>query len=111
MNYIFLVVDEFAELSNAKDGDEMQILLKRTLNLGRAAGLRCVIFTQRPTVDNITGSIKALFPDRIALRCATKLESKIIIDVKGAEQLEDIPGRAILLSGAKFQKVQVMHYY
>jgi S-DNA-T family DNA segregation ATPase FtsK/SpoIIIE len=110
MNYIMLIVDEFAELANAPDGEEMQTLVKRTLNVGRAAGLRCALFTQRPTVDVVNGGIKALFPTRIALRCATKLESKIILDVKGAERLEGIPGRAILLSDARFQKVQVMHY-
>jgi len=110
LNYLFLVIDEFAELSSSKDGDEMQLLLKRTLQIGRAAGLRTIIFTQRPVVEAITGSIKALFPDRIAMRCATKLESRIILDQDGAEQLEDVPGRALFLSSAKLTKVQVMNY-
>lgn len=110
MNYLFLVIDEFAELSSSKDGDEMQILLKRTLQIGRAAGLRAIIFTQRPVVEAITGSIKALFPDRIAFRCATKLESRIILDQDGAESLEDYPGRVLLLSSAKLTPIQVMNY-
>jgi DNA segregation ATPase FtsK/SpoIIIE-like protein len=110
LNYLFLVIDEFAELSSSKDGDDMQTLLKRTLQIGRAAGLRTIIFTQRPVVESITGSIKALFPDRIAMRCATKLESRIILDQDGAEQLEDTPGRALFLSSAKLTKVQVMNY-
>lgn len=110
MNFLFLVIDEFAELSNSKDGDEMQTLVKRTLQIGRAAGLRSTVFCQRITVDNISGSIKALFPDRIAFRCATKLESRIILDQDGAEALEDYPGRALLLSSAKLTKIQVMNY-
>ena len=110
INYLFLVIDEFAELSASKDGDEMQLLLQRTLQIGRAAGLRSIIFTQRPVVKAIDGSIKALFPDRIAFRCATKLESRIILDQDGAEALEDIPGRALLLSSAKLTKIQVMNY-
>lgn len=110
MNYLFLVIDEFAELSNSKDGDEMQTLVKRTLQIGRAAGLRSIIFCQRITVDNISGSIKALFPDRIAFRCATKLESRIILDQDGANELEDVPGRALFLSSAKLTKIQVMNY-
>lgn len=110
LNYLFLVIDEFAELSNSKDGDEMQTLVKRTLQIGRAAGLRSIVFCQRITVDNISGSIKALFPDRIAFRCATKLESRIILDQDGAESLEDYPGRALFLSSAKLTPIQVMNY-
>lgn len=110
MHYLVLMIDEFAELSSTEEGERLQGLVKRTLQIGRAAGLRCCVFTQRPTVTNITGDIKALFPDRVALRCATSLESRIIIDKDGAEALEDIPGRGIFLSAAKYRKVQVMNY-
>lgn len=110
MNYIFLVIDEFAELSLSKDGDELQILVQHIHQIGRAAGLRTIIFTQRPTVDSITGSIKALFQNRIAFRCATKLESRIILDQDGAESLDDYPGRALFLSSAKLTPIQVMNY-
>jgi len=110
MNYIFLVIDEYAELSSAADGEEMQKLLKRTLGIGRAAGLRCILSTLRPVADLINTTIKALFPDRIALRVATALESRIILDTNGAEELEEVQGRGILLSGAKYRKIQTMHY-
>lgn len=111
MNYIYLVVDEFAELTNSDDGEKMQTLLKRILQVGRAAGLRCSIFLQRPTVTNVSGDIKALFPTRIALRCATKLESRVILDTDGAELLEDeTPGRALILHKARYEKIQIMKY-
>lgn len=110
MSYIFLVIDEYAELSNAVGGEDMQTLLKRTLQIGRAAGLKCCLFTLRPTVDIVTGSIKALFPTRIALRCVSKLESRIILDIDGAEMLENMPGRALMLNNAKYEKIQIMNY-
>jgi DNA segregation ATPase FtsK/SpoIIIE-like protein len=69
-----------------------------------------VLFTLRPTVDNITGSIKALFPTRIALRCVSKLESRIILDIDGAELLENVAGRALMLNNAKYEKIQIMNY-
>jgi DNA segregation ATPase FtsK/SpoIIIE-like protein len=93
-----------------EEGEKLQGLVKRTLQIGRAAGLRCCAFTQRPTVTNISGDVKALFPDRVALRCATALESRVILDQDGAEALEDVPGQGIFLSAAKYRKIQVMKY-
>lgn len=110
MNYIFIVVDEFAELSSTEEGDDLQKQFKRIVQIGRAAGIRCCIFIQRPTVDNITGSIKALLPIRIAFRCVTKLESRIILDEEGAEELEEVQGRAILMAFGKYQKIQTMKF-
>lgn len=110
LNYIFIVVDEFAELSSTEDGDSLQNQYKRIVQVGRAAGVKNCVFIQRPTVDNITGSIKSNFPIRIAFRCVTKLESRIILDVDIAEELEDFPGRAILLANAKYQKIQTMKF-
>lgn len=110
MNYIFIVVDEFAELASTEDGDDLQNQFKRIVQVGRAAGVRCCVFVQRPTVDNISGSIKALLPIRIAFRCVTKLESRIILDEEGAEELEEVQGRAILMAFGKYQKIQTMKF-
>ena len=80
------------------------------MQIGRAAGLRAVLATQRPTSDNISGSVKALCTDRICFKVAGDINSRVILDEGGAEKLPDYPGRAIFLTGAKFQELQVMHY-
>lgn len=110
MNYIFIVVDEFAELSSTEDGNALQNQYQRIVQTGRAAGIRNAVFLQRPTVDNISGSIKVNFPIRIAFRCVTELESRIILDSKGAEELEEVQGRAILLAFGKYQKIQCLNF-
>ena len=109
MPYILLIIDEFAELHD-KAGDESEQRIKSLLQIGRAAGLRAILATQRPTVDNISGSIKALCTDRICFRVADALNSRVILDRDGGEQLPDIPGRCIFLTGADFHEVQTMFY-
>lgn len=111
MNYIFIVIDEFAELKNSEDGKDYEDTIKSIMMIGRAAGARIILATQRPTVDSISGSIKALATDRLAFAVADALNSRVILDKDGAEQIpSDIPGRAIFLTGSTFKEVQVMHY-
>lgn len=109
--YLMLIVDEYAELKNSDDGNDYEQLLKSILQIGRASGLRCIAATQRPTVDNISGTIKAVFTDRVAFAVSSKINSRVILDCDGAEKIPNhIPGRAIFLTGSKFQNVQVMNF-
>ncbi|MFI5172494.1 MAG: DNA translocase FtsK 4TM domain-containing protein [Chitinophagales bacterium] len=84
--YIVLVIDEFADLIMTA-GKEIEMPIARIAQLARAVGLHCVIATQRPSVNIITGTIKANFPARIAFKVASKVDSRTILDSSGAEQL------------------------
>ncbi|MBC8048328.1 MAG: DNA translocase FtsK 4TM domain-containing protein [Fimbriimonadaceae bacterium] len=84
--YIVLVIDEFADLIMTA-GKEIEMPIARIAQLARAVGLHCVIATQRPSVNIITGTIKANFPARVAFKVASKVDSRTILDSSGAEQL------------------------
>ena len=84
--YIVVVVDEFADLM-ATSGKELEGIVARLAAMSRAVGIHLVLATQRPSVDVITGLIKANFPSRIAFMVAGKTDSRIIIDAMGAEKL------------------------
>jgi len=84
--YIVIVVDEFADLM-ATTGKELESTLARLAAMARAVGIHMVLATQRPSIDVITGLIKANIPSRIAFMVANKFDSRIIIDAVGAEKL------------------------
>ncbi len=84
--FIVLVIDEFADLIMTA-GKEVEMPLARLAQLARAIGIHLIIATQRPSVNIITGTIKANFPVRIAFKVSSKIDSRTILDVGGAEQL------------------------
>ncbi len=84
--YIVLIIDEFADLIMTA-GKEVETPLARLAQLARAIGIHLVIATQRPSVNVITGLIKANFPARIAFRVTSKIDSRTILDHQGADQL------------------------
>jgi len=84
--FIVLVIDEFADLIMTA-GKEIEMPIARLAQLARAVGIHLIIATQRPSVNIITGTIKANFPARIAFKVSSKIDSRTILDTGGAEQL------------------------
>ncbi len=84
--YIVLIVDEFADLIMTA-GKEVELPIARLAQLARAVGIHLIIATQRPSVNVITGTIKANFPGRVAFRVTSKIDSRTILDSSGADQL------------------------
>jgi S-DNA-T family DNA segregation ATPase FtsK/SpoIIIE len=84
--FIVLVIDEFADLIMTA-GKEIETPIARLAQLARAIGIHLIVATQRPSVNIITGTIKANFPARIAFKVSSKIDSRTILDVGGAEQL------------------------
>ncbi len=84
--FIVLVIDEFADLIMTA-GKEVEMPIARLAQLARAIGIHLIIATQRPSVNIITGTIKANFPARIAFKVSSKIDSRTILDTGGAEQL------------------------
>ena len=84
--FIVLVIDEFADLIMTA-GKEVEMPIARLAQLARAVGIHLIIATQRPSVNIITGTIKANFPARIAFKVSSKIDSRTILDTGGAEQL------------------------
>lgn len=84
--FIVLVIDEFADLIMTA-GKEVEMPIARLAQLARAVGIHLIIATQRPSVNIITGTIKANFPARIAFKVSSKIDSRTILDMGGAEQL------------------------
>jgi S-DNA-T family DNA segregation ATPase FtsK/SpoIIIE len=84
--FIVLVIDEFADLIMTA-GKEIELPIARLAQLARAVGIHLIIATQRPSVNIITGTIKANFPSRVAFKVSSKIDSRTILDTGGAEQL------------------------
>jgi S-DNA-T family DNA segregation ATPase FtsK/SpoIIIE len=97
--YIVIVVDEFADLM-MQQGKEVEAAVARLAQKARAAGMHVVLATQRPSVDVITGTIKANFPSRIAFRVAQRVDSKTILDEQGAELLLGRGDMLVKLNGS-----------
>lgn len=102
--YIVLVVDEFADLIMTA-GKEVEMPIARLAQLARAIGIHLIIATQRPSVNIITGTIKANFPARIAFRVTSKIDSRTILDSGGADQLIG-RGDMLLSTGADLIRLQ-----
>lgn len=102
--YIILVVDEFADLIMTA-GKEIETPIARLAQLARAIGIHLIIATQRPSVNIITGTIKANFPARIAFRVTSKIDSRTILDTGGADQLIG-RGDMLLSTGADLIRLQ-----
>lgn len=102
--YIILVIDEFADLIMTA-GREIETPLTRLAQLARATGIHLIIATQRPSVNIITGTIKANFPARIAFRVISKIDSRTILDSSGADQLIG-RGDMLLSTGSDLIRLQ-----
>lgn len=102
--YIVLVIDEFADLIMTA-GKEVETPIARLAQLARAIGIHLIVATQRPSVNVITGVIKANFPARIAFRVTSKIDSRTILDAGGADQLIG-RGDMLIALGSELKRVQ-----
>ena len=102
--YIILVIDEFADLIMTA-GKEIETPIARLAQLARAIGIHLIVATQRPSVNVITGIIKANFPVRIAFRVTSKIDSRTILDYQGADQLIG-KGDMLISTGSEMTRLQ-----
>ncbi|MFL4469659.1 DNA translocase FtsK 4TM domain-containing protein [Tateyamaria armeniaca] len=101
--YIVVIVDEMADLMMVA-GKEIEACIQRLAQMARASGIHLIMATQRPSVDVITGTIKANFPTRISFRVTSKIDSRTILGEMGAEQLLGMGDMLYMAGGAKITR-------
>ena len=102
--YIVIIVDEMADLMMVA-GKEIEICVQRLAQMARAAGIHLIMATQRPSVDVITGTIKANFPTRVSFHVTSKIDSRTILGEQGAEQLLGQGDMLYMKSGGRIFRV------
>ncbi|WP_455481878.1 DNA translocase FtsK 4TM domain-containing protein [Bartonella sp. B35(2025)] len=104
MPYIVVIIDEMADLMMVA-GKEIEGAVQRLAQMARAAGIHVIMATQRPSVDVITGTIKANFPTRISFSVSSKIDSRTILGEQGAEQLLGQGDMLFMMGGGRIQRV------
>jgi S-DNA-T family DNA segregation ATPase FtsK/SpoIIIE len=104
MPYIVVIIDEMADLMMVA-GKEIEGAVQRLAQMARAAGIHVIMATQRPSVDVITGTIKANFPTRISFQVTSKIDSRTILGEQGAEQLLGQGDMLYMAGGGRIQRV------
>lgn len=104
MPFIVVVIDEMADLMMVA-GKDIEAAVQRLAQMARAAGIHLIMATQRPSVDVITGTIKANFPTRISFQVTSKIDSRTILGEQGAEQLLGQGDMLYMASGGRLQRV------
>ena len=104
MPYIVVIIDEMADLMMVA-GKDIEGAVQRLAQMARAAGIHVIMATQRPSVDVITGTIKANFPTRISFQVTSKIDSRTILGEQGAEQLLGQGDMLYMAGGGRIQRV------